>query len=533
MSFNEIKMKKRNFIFLVIFVLWSSSGTVRSQQKKEIIAYFPQWGIEHQPYYVKFIETTGSADKITKLNYAFAVPGHDSTGRIVAKFMNAYYDYQQVYSTEMSIDGQADDSAQALRGHFNQLKKLKARHHNLKVLVSIGGWLGSTYFSHAALTEESREVFAESCINTFIRGNLPVERGAGGEGVAAGIFDGIDIDWEYPMEGGAEGIHHNENDKDNLTKLYALFRKKLDAISPDLLLTAAVPAKDDPAQLFNIKEDAKYLDWYLLMTYDFCGGWDRRTGHLANLLTNPNTPLSASMDATVRKYRDDYGIPADKIIPGAAFYGRSWKNVESDNNGFNQPGSIGPGIYEAGVNYYVDIMPLKNKGYRVFWDTLSMAETMYDPEEKIFWSYDETQSIALKTRYVDAYDLRGIMFWEISGDDSMGTLVNTIYTRQMPDVQYDTTELENAEPAVSIKDTANAIITKGSNLILDVKTDDPDGKVVKVEFFVDDKSIGYDTKFPFNWVWFNTTSGEHTIKVNATDNNGASTISKPVLVTVN
>ena len=527
-------MKKRNFIILVIFVLLSLSGAVKSQHTKEIVAYFPQWGIEHQPYYVKFIETTGAADKITELNYAFAVPGLDSTGKIVAKFMNAHYDYQQVYSAEMSIDGQADDSAQALRGHFNQLKKLKAKHPDLKVLVSIGGWLGSTYFSDAALTKESREVFAESCINTFIRGNLPVERSAGGEGVATGIFDGIDIDWEYPMEGGAEGIHHNKNDKDNLTKLYALFRKKLDGINPDLLLTAAVPAKDDPAQLFNLREDAGYLNWYLLMTYDFCGGWDRRTGHHANLLTNPNTPLSPSMDAAVRKYRDDYGIPADKVIPGAAFYGRSWKNVESDNNGFNQPGIIGPGIYEAGVNYYSDIIPLKKKGYKAFWDTSSMAETMYSPEEKIFWSYDETQSIALKARYVDAYDLRGIMFWEISGDDSMGTLVNTIYARQMPGVQYDATKSENAEPAISIKKpAANTIITKGSNLILDVETDDADGKVVKVEFFVDDTSLGYDTKFPFSWVWFNTIPGEHTIKAIATDNNGASTISKPVPVTVN
>jgi chitinase len=529
-----MRMKKRNFIYLVILAFGSLSGTGKSQHKKEIIAYFPQWGIEHQPYYVKFIETTGAADKITELNYAFAVPGPDSIGKIGAKFMNAYYDYQQVYSAEMSIDGQADDSVQSLRGHFNQLKKLKARHPNLKVLVSIGGWLGSTYFSDAALTEESREVFTESCINTFIRGNLPVERGAGGKGVAAGIFDGIDVDWEYPMKGGAEGIHHNENDKNNLTKLYALFRKKLDAINPDLILTAAVPAKDDPAQLFNIKEDTKYLNWYLLMTYDFCGGWDRRTGHHANPLTNPNTPLSASMDATVRKYRNDYGIPADKIIPGAAFYGRSWKNVESDNNGFNQPGTIGPGIYEAGVNYYADIIPLRKRGYKVSWDTWSMAETMYNPEEKIFWTYDETQSIALKGRYVDAYDLRGIMFWEISGDDSMGTLVNTIYTRQMPDVQYDTTKLENVESTVFIKKpAANTIITKGSNLIVDVATEDPDGKIVKVEFFVDDKSIGYDTKFPFSWVWFNTTSGEHTMKVIATDNNGASTISKPVLITVN
>ncbi len=529
-----MKMRNYSFILFATLVLLIFSCTANSQQKKEIIAYFPQWGVEHQPYYVKHLEEAGSADKITILNYAFAEPGPDSSGKIIPQFMNAYYDYQQVYSAEMSVDGRADDSSQALRGHFNQLKKLKARHPSLKVTISLGGWLGSVYFSDAALTEESREVFTESCIDIFIRGNLPVDNGAGGHGIAAGVFDGVDIDWEYPIRGGVQGIHHHKNDNDNLTKLYALFREKLDAINPDLLLTAAVPVKADPAQIYNIKKDAQYLDWYMLMTYDFYGGWDRQTGHLSNLFTNPENAHPASLDAAVRKFRDDYGIPASKIIPGAAFYGRSWKNVGSDNNGFNQTGSVGPGIYEAGYDYYVDIMPLKKKGYKVYWDTFSMAETMYNPEEKIFWSYDETQSVVLKARYVDAYNLRGIMIWEISGDDTAGTLLNTIYTRQMPNAQYEMAKNGNAEPTVSIKSPAfDTVIEEGSNLILNVDAKDTDGTVLKVEFFVDGKTIGYDTKPPFSWIWFNTISGEHKIKAVATDNNRASAISESYRVIVN
>ena len=70
------------------------------------------------------------------------------------------------------------------------------------------------------------------------------------------------------------------------------------------------------------------------MTYDYYGSWDKQTGHHANLLTNLNNAKHVSMDATVRQYRDNYKVPANKIIPGCAFYGKSWKNVETKNNGF-------------------------------------------------------------------------------------------------------------------------------------------------------------------------------------------------------
>jgi chitinase len=184
-------------------------------QKKEIVAYFPEWRVKgEKPYYVKNIETSGSADKITVLNYAFIIPQPDSSGRIFPGFLDPYHAYKQIYTTSMSIDGIADDSTRKLRGQFNQLRKLKERHPDLKIVLSIGGWEGCTYFSDAALTSESRESFVNECIKRYIKGDLPEEDGAGGEKVAAGIFDGFDIDWEYPVNGGIEGMHHNASDND-------------------------------------------------------------------------------------------------------------------------------------------------------------------------------------------------------------------------------------------------------------------------------------------------------------------------------
>src|SRR5678815_3560641 len=94
-----------------------------------------------------------------------------------------------------SVDGVGDGQV-PLRGHWGQLKKLKQMHPGLKVLISLGGWTWSNGFASAA-QPANRVAFVQGCINALILGNLPVVDGAGGAGAAAGLFDGIDVDWEY------------------------------------------------------------------------------------------------------------------------------------------------------------------------------------------------------------------------------------------------------------------------------------------------------------------------------------------------
>jgi chitinase len=341
--------------------------------------------------------------------------------------------YQQSYDAEMSVDGLPDQAAQPLRGHLNQLRKLKARHPNLKVVVSLGGWGGSTWFSDAAKTPESRRRFVAACIDTYIRGNLPEQNGAGGPGVAAGILDGFDLDWEYPVQGGAPGTHHDPDDGANFTLLLQEFRAQFAAMGrSDLLLTMAAPGSARQADEFRIAQDHPYLDYLSLMTYDFRGAWSRRTGHHTNLCTSSRDPLpqrqQLSMDLIVRLYRDTYGVPPEKIVPGAAFHGHGWQGVSDADHGLYQraAGSV-PGTYEADAEYYVDLMPRLSQGYEQHWDDLARAAWMYNPSTGVLWSYDEPQSLALKAEYVKYHGLGGIMFWEISGDDPEGTLVGTLH----------------------------------------------------------------------------------------------------------
>jgi chitinase len=411
-----------------------------------VIAYFPEWGVYQQPYYVRSMIDSGAADRITHVNYAFGVPGPDPvTGEITCQLDDPYAAYQQVYlglledDSNDSVDDEGDSPGQALRGHFNQLKKLKDAYPDIKILVSLGGWLGSVFFSDAALSAQSRAAFVSSCIDLFILGDLPEAGGAGGVGVAAGIFDGIDIDWEYPVAGGASGTHHNKDDAANLSLLFQEFRDQFDAIvwptleeERELLLTMAGPASDYRGQNYNIGQDQAILDYVQIMTYDFHGTWERKTGHLTNPCTSILDPASEtwrlSLDKSVKLYRDQYGVPAVKIVPGATFYGVGWKRVkEGANYGlYGRAGGAATGVYEDGYDYYRDL-PLSDPDYTEHWDDLAKAAWLYNPTTDIFWTYDNPESLALKADYVRFFNLGGLMFWEVSGDDDDGTLIKALY----------------------------------------------------------------------------------------------------------
>jgi len=397
---------------------------------KRIIGYFAQWGIYARNYRVKNIDTSGSASKITHINYAFGnvrnnrcqvgvtIPTNESTG----EGGDAFADYTKAFQAGESVSGAADTWDQPLRGNWNQLKQLKAKYPNLKVLISLGGWTWSRGFASAA-RPENRVAFVSSCIDAYIRGNLPVTDGAGGAGAAAGVFDGIDLDWEYPSACGLTCGTPEESA--NFTALLAEFRRQLDAVRPGLLLTIAAGAGVDKVRVTNPAAYSQYLDYINVMTYDFHGTWDARTNHHSALFDSPNDPSTGdqalynsndAMEAFLTR-----GVPASKLNLGIGFYGRGWTGVPNVNNGLYQTGSAAPGTYEAGNE---DYKVLKDRPGTIYTDANARATWKYDGNT--FWSYDTPAMVTEKMGYVKAQNLGGAFFWEFSGDDAAGTLVNTI-----------------------------------------------------------------------------------------------------------
>lgn len=398
---------------------------------KRVIGYFTQWGIYGRNYRVKNIDTSGSAARLTHINYAFGNVRNNrcEVGVTQASDPNtgvggdAFADYTKAFGAGESVSGGADTWDQPLRGNWNQLKQLKAKHPNVKVLISLGGWTWSRGFSSAA-QPANRQAFVASCIDAYIKGNLPVTDGAGGVGAAAGVFDGIDIDWEYPVACGLSC--GTPADNANYTALLAEFRRQLDAVRPGLLLTVAVGAGIDKVRVTDPAAYHPYLDFINVMTYDFHGAWDPQTNHHSALFDSPADPSTGdqklynsndAMEAFLSR-----GVPASKLNLGIGYYGRGWTGVASGNNGLYKSASgAAPGTYEAGIE---DWKVLKNLAWPGYTD--NVAKATWISNGTTFWSFDTPAMVTEKMGYVKTQGLGGAFFWEFSGDDAQGTLTKAI-----------------------------------------------------------------------------------------------------------
>lgn len=294
-------------------------------------------------------------------------------------------------------------------GHLKQLDsldRLKGDHPKLQILLSVGGWSAGG-FSEAASTQAGRERMARSAVEVLERGS----------------FDGIDLDWEYPCYAVA-GIAASPNDKVNFTLLLKEIRAALDRKAAEdgrrYLLTIAAGADQyylDGTQMDQVQQ---YLDYVQLMTYDMRGGFQTLTGHHTNLYASTGDLFRISADASVRMF-GKAGVPRGKLVIGAAFYSRMWKDVPNHNCGLHQmtggPGGYGPDYTNLAAEY-------RNKnGYTRYWDDEAKAPYLFDGSS--FITYEDEESIHHKCSYVNNEGLAGIMFWEYGCDTTL-TLLNAI-----------------------------------------------------------------------------------------------------------
>jgi chitinase len=385
------------------------------------VAYFVQWGIYARQYFVKNVADSGQASGLTTINYAFGGVSQAGT----CSSLDTWADFQRPFAATESVDGVADAPGQALNGNFNQLRKLKSRFPNLRVVMSLGGFTGSTFFSDAALTPASRQQFVASCLDMFIKGNLPSGAGAG-----AGVFDGIDIDWEWPVTGLAAGTHARPEDRQNFTLLLAEFRRQLDALGRQAhrhyALTAFLPA--DPAKItasFEVPAIFRSLDWATVQGYDLHGTWESTTNFQSALFSpkgDPATPTKFSVDLAIQTYLAK-DAPARKLVLGVPFYSRGWTGVPNVNHGLFQTSTgAAPGTFEAGTDDF-KVVAAKS-GFQLFRDRRDGVAWLFDGAT--FWTFDDPVALRQKMSYVTDHRLGGAMAWSLDADDGHASLVRAM-----------------------------------------------------------------------------------------------------------
>ncbi|HAE91599.1 glycoside hydrolase family 18 protein [Tissierella praeacuta] len=375
MNIKSIYMKK--FIFSVLicglaFSILSAAPQAMAKsienQGKKVIGYYTSWSA-----YSGFTPDKVDATKLTHINYGFA---------------NISEDLKVILG-----DSYIDPS------NIKKLNELKKTNPKLKILISIGGWTWSDKFSDVALTDKSRNNFANNCVD-FIK-----KYG----------FDGIDLDWEYPVAGGISTNKSRKEDKQNFTLLLKTIREKLNVQGKKdgkhYVLSIAGGAGNmyiENVELWNIH---KYIDFANIMTYDMHGVWDKYTDFNAPLYINNSSPnyVKWSIDSAVKSWINA-GFPKEKIVMGVPFFGKQYNMVNLSANGLYQ-------TYKGGSSIsYADIVSkyLNKPGVIKYYHSESMVPWLYDGIN--FISYENEESIEHKGEYIKSKGLGGVMIWELSND---------------------------------------------------------------------------------------------------------------------
>lgn len=354
-------MKKILVLFSVLIALFTNAQT---QQPFSVIAYYDGDASHIDAYHI---------EGLTHIIYSFC----------------------HLKNNELHVDNMKDTLT------IQHLVELKKRNPSLKIILSIGGWGGCAPCSQAFSTDEGRKTFAHSVkeVSEYFHTN------------------GIDIDWEYPTIEGFPGHQYMPQDKPDFTALMQTLR---DTLGNNYEISFAAGGFQ---KFLNESVDwnaiAPLVDKVNLMSYDLVNGNSTVTGHHTPLHSTPEQ--IESVDNAIRFF-DSIHFPINKVVIGAAMYGRVF-NVNVDaHNGLYQPGSFDHGISFRNLN----LDSMQKLGYVYYWDDTAKAPYMYNKSLKKLFSYDNERSMALKTKYAMDKGLNGIMFWQLGDDKTDHGLLDAI-----------------------------------------------------------------------------------------------------------
>jgi chitinase len=424
-------------ILLALVACISPSFAQNHNQGKILGGYFEEWSIYYAGYNIANLQQNGVADKLTHLLYAFG--DITTTPAPACAFADTWADYQSPYLP--SVNGTAYPGP--LYGNFAAIQQLKGLHPNLKVLMSLGGAsaANTAAFVTASSTAAGRQALAASCIDIFVNGNIAA-------GITApGLFDGFNIDWEFPTA----------TDTQNFTALLKEFRSQLNALSKttgeQYTLSFDGPAGSQNYVNIDLRQAAEQVDFITIDGYNYSGSWTTQTNEASPLFDSHQDPLygqDLDIDQTVNAYLKA-GVPPYKYTMGLPLYAAGWTGVPNTNHGLYQ-NSTGPSpvllangtgvctdlsgntpgcdtLLTPGLLTYSTLSTLTSNGYTNYFDPRRIAISLYDPTSGTFYTYDDRVTAALKMLYINLKvpgGLGGAYVWAVKDDDANGTIVKTM-----------------------------------------------------------------------------------------------------------
>lgn len=286
---------------------------------------------------------------------------------------------------------------------LQKMVSLRDKNPALKLMVSLGGWGGCMNCSAVFSNAEARKEFAISTKALLIYFGL----------------DGIDIDWEYPAIEGFPGHAYSPSDRANFTELMRELRTTLGK-RYEISFAAGGFTK-------YIRESVEWdkvmplVNRVYLMSYDLVGGYSTTSAHHTPLYSN--TPEAGSANQGVSALLKA-GVPANKIVIGAAFYGRLYSVEDTVNTGM---GRIARFYHSISWKNLYDSINTAN-GYTIYQDARAGAAYAFNPERLLFATFDDSLSVYRKTKYALQKNLNGIMFWQLMDDTFSNGLLQVIHS---------------------------------------------------------------------------------------------------------
>ena len=263
-----------------------------------------------------------------------------------------------------------------------------AHHHNVKVLLAVGGAGSGAQLFRIAKSPIKRRTFIASAAKTIQRFG----------------YDGIDLDWEFPSQETAEAFH----------TLLAELKATLTANQSDerpLILSAAIPASDWHGKWINAKKLSEHCDLIQIMAYDFTGTWSKYALHHAATVA-PERDLEDggySLEHALNYWIKLRGLPATKCLVGLPLYGRIFNAEKVGGLLRKEPQSANKPLTLQNFK----INELLDDG----WQRVTATDPwLQSPDKQTLVAFDDSTSVKTKCLLANDFGCRGAFVWAL-GDE--------------------------------------------------------------------------------------------------------------------